>query len=111
MSDNDIAEQTGTLVALLGASAVLVLTNIFWLGIAIGFGPGGFGSHLSSTKVLIEELGQGCGFAGLLLGPAAVIWASIGTLALKSGRARNRGLKWIVGAQALATVGLIASIY
>lgn len=113
MPDNDTAEQTGTVVVLLGAAVVLVLVDLLFLGIAIAFGPSGFGGdgHLSSTKALREELGQFAGFTGLLLGAAALACGSIGTLVLKSTHARNLGLKWVVGAQLLATVALVVSTH
>lgn len=113
MPDNDAEGRAGTFVALLAASAVLVLADLYFLGIAIAFGPDGFGGdgHVPSEKALIEHLGQAAGFVGLLLGGAAVIWGAVGTLVLESAQARNRGLKWIVGAQFLALVALYASTY
>ncbi|MGZ4556128.1 MAG: hypothetical protein ACXVXZ_10360 [Mycobacteriaceae bacterium] len=113
MADNDSAKRTGTLVALLAASVVLILADFLFLGIAITFGPAGFGGDgtISTTRALIENSGQTAGFIALLLGGVAVIWAVIGTLVIKSGHARNRGLKWIVGTQLVATAVLVFSTH
>lgn len=110
MPDNAPAEQTGTLVALLAASLVLILADFLLIGIAIAFGPSGFGGgSISSTRALVENSGKAAGYVGFMLGGAALVWAVIGTLVFKTGHARNRGLKWIVGTQLVAVVLLIAS--
>jgi hypothetical protein len=107
MPDDHTAGRTGTLVLLLAASVALTAVDVVLLGLAIAFGPSGFGGDrtMSGSEVLVARLGQAAGLAGLLLGLAAPTWA----LAATSHSSRMRGVTWLLVAQLLATAVLVAS--
>ena len=107
MPDDHTAGRTGTLVLLLAASVALTAAAVVLLGLAIAFGPGGFGGDrtMSGSEVRVARLGQAAGLTGVLLGLAAVTWA----LAGPAPSSRGRGVTWLLVAQLLATALLVAS--
>ena len=104
MQDDHSAKRTGTLVGLVAASLALAAIDFVFLGLAIAFGPGGFGGDrtMSRSEVLVADLGQAAGLLGCLLGVAALLGAVVAPR-------RRHGLQWILGAQVLATAVLVAS--
>jgi hypothetical protein len=107
MPDDHAARRTGRLVLLLAASVALTAVDVVLLGLAIAFGPSGFGGDrtMSGSEVLVARAGQAAGLVGLLLGLTALTWA----LAVSSPPRRTRGVAWLLGAQLLATALLVAS--
>jgi hypothetical protein len=107
MPDDHAAQRTGTLALLLVASVALTAVDVVLLGLAIAFGPSGFGGDrtMSGSEVLVARLGQAAGLAGLILGLAALAWA----LTVTSPSSRRRGVTWMLVAQLLATAVLVAS--
>jgi len=107
VQDDHSAKRTGTLVGLVAASLALAAIDFVFLGLAIAFGPGGFGGDrtMSRSEVLVADLGQAAGLLGCLLGVAALL----GAVVAPSAPRRRHGLQWILGAQVLATAVLVAS--
>ena len=94
----------GTLVA---TSVVIAAVDLLYLGVAVTFGPSGFGgdSDRSGSEVAAANAGQAAGLFGCLLAAGA-----IGAFALMGPRpGRRRVLTWILVAQLLASVVLVAT--
>jgi hypothetical protein len=94
-------------VPLLCLSGLLAVGDFFFLGIAIGFGPEGFGGDgtVSSERAAVEHSGMLAGFLGL----AVAVVAVVAFLLLVRHRRRNKVLAWLVGVQGLMLVWLLAS--
>jgi len=92
---------------LLCLCGLLAVGDFFMLGIAIGFGPEGFGGDgtVSPDRAAVEHSGILAGFVGL----AAAVVAIVAFLVLARHRRRNEVLAWLVGVQGLMLVWLIAS--
>jgi hypothetical protein len=95
-------------IPLLCLCGLLAVIDFFLLGIAVAFGPGGFGGDgtVSSGRAAWEQSGVLAGLAGL--GVAVV--ALLGFLALARHRRRNDVLAFLVGAQGLMLIWLVASV-
>ena len=94
----------GTLVA---TSVVIAAVDLLYLGVAVTFGPSGFGgdSDLSGSEVAAANAGQAAGLLGCLLAVGA-----IGAFAVMGPRpSRRRVLTWILVAQLLASIVLVAT--
>ena len=93
--------------SLLACSLLIGVFDVFVLGLAIAFGPSGFGGDrtMSAGETAAANLGQTAGLVGALLaGVALVVFLVM--------RARPRGraaLGTVLGAQVLATLALVLS--
>lgn len=107
MSDDQTTQQTGNRAGLLVACLGLLVVDVVFLGLAIAFGPGGFGGDrtMSEGELAVAHLGQAAGLVGCLLGGAAAVWV----LAVDPHLSPNRGVRWIVVAQLIATTVLVVS--
>jgi hypothetical protein len=95
-------------IPLLCLCGLLAVADLFLLGIAVAFGPDGFGGDgtVSSGTAAREHLGILAGLAGL--GVAVV--ALVAFLALARLRRRNDVLACLVAVQGLMLIGLLASM-
>ena len=95
-------------IPLLCLCGLLAVVDFFMLGIAVAFGPDGFGGDgtVSSSRAAVEHSGILAGFVGLAL---AVI-ALVAFLVLARHRRRNNVLASLVGAQVLMLVWLLTSM-
>lgn len=93
-------------IPLLCLCGLLAVADFFMLGIAIGFGPEGFGGNVSSDRAAVEHAGMVAGAAGLALAAVALITF----LVLARHRRRNVVFAWLVGAQGLMLVLLLGSM-
>lgn len=94
-------------IPLLCLCGLLAIADFFLLGIAIGFGPEGFGGDgtVSRDRAAVEHSGILAGFVGL----AVAVVAVVAFLLLARHRRRNKVLAWLVAAQGLMLVWLLAS--
>jgi len=97
-----------TAIPLLCLCGLLAVGDFCFLGIAIGFGPEGFGGDgtVSSNRAAVEHSGILAGSVGL----AVAVVALVAFLVLARHRRRNGVLAWLVGAQGLMVVWLLASM-
>jgi hypothetical protein len=88
---------------------LLAVVDLFFLTIAIGFGPEGLGGDgsVSSGRAAVEHSGIVAGFVGLAVAAAA----PVAFLGLLRHTRRNRVLAWLVGAQALMLICVLASMW
>ena len=95
-------------IPLLCLCGLLAVVDVFLLGIAIGFGPEGFGGDgtVSSGRAAVEHSGMVAGFLGLAVAAIAVL----AFLVLARHRRRNDVLAWLVGVQGLMLIWLLASM-
>ena len=107
MSDDQTTQQTRNRVGLLVACLALLAVDVLFLGLEIAFGPSGFGGDrtMSGDELAVAHLGQVAGLAVCLLGGAAVVWMVAADPHLRG----SRVVKWIVGAQLIATTVLVVS--
>jgi hypothetical protein len=94
-------------IPLLCLCGLIAIVDFFVLGVAVAFGPEGFGGDgtVSSRRAALEHSGQLAGAVGLAL---AVI-ALVVFLAMAQHRRRNKVLAWVVGGQGLMLIWLVAS--
>jgi hypothetical protein len=94
-------------IPLLCLCGLFAVGDFFLLGIAIAFGPEGFGGDgtVSTHRAAVEHSGILAGFVGL----AVAVLAVVAFLLLARHRRRNEVLAWLVGVQGLMLVGLLAS--
>lgn len=94
-------------IPLLCMCGLLAIADFFMLGIAVAFGPEGFGGDgtVSSGRATLEQSGTLAGAIGLV---AAVV-ALVAFLALTRHRRRNKVLACLVGVQGLMLIWLVAS--
>ena len=91
----------------MACSLLIGVFDVFVLGLAIAFGPTGFGGDrtMSARETAVPNLGQAAGLIGALLaGVALVVFLVM--------RARPRGraaLGTVLGGQVLATLALVLS--
>jgi len=87
---------------------LLAIVDFFLLGIAVAFGPDGFGGDgtVSAALAARERSGILAGSVGLAL---AVI-ALVAFLSLGRHRRRSIVLAWLAGAQGLMLIWLLASM-
>lgn len=93
--------------ALVAASVVVAAVDLLYLGVAITFGPSGFDgdSDLSASEVAAANAGLAAGMLACLLAIGA-----IGAFAVVGPRpSRRRVLTWILAAQLLASILLVAT--
>jgi hypothetical protein len=95
-------------IPLLCLCGLLAVGDFFMLGIAVAFGPDGFGGDgtVSSARAAVEHSGILAGFVGLALAVVALV----AFLVLARNRRRNNVLASLVGAQGLMFVWLLASM-
>ncbi len=95
-------------IPLLCLCGLLAFCDFFMLGIAVGFGPDGFGGDgtVSPDRVAVENSGIVAGFVGL----AFAVVALAAFLVLVRNRRRNKVFASLVGAQGLTFVWLLASM-
>jgi len=93
---------------LLCLCGLLAIADFFMLGIAVAFGPDGFGGDgtVSSGRAALERSGTLAGAVGLVVALAALV----AFLALARHRRRNRVLACLVGVQGLMLIWLLASM-
>lgn len=107
MEGAEAGQPRGGLGSLLACSLLIGVFDVFVLGLAIMFGPSGFGGDrtMSAGETAAANLGQAAGLVGALLaGVALVVFLVM--------RARPRGraaLGTVLGAQVLATLALVLS--
>lgn len=96
-------------ISLLCLCGLLAIADFFLLGIAVAFGPDGFGGDgtVSSGRAAKEHSGILAGSAGL----AVAVVALVAFFALARHRRRNSVLACLVGAQGLALIWLLASTW
>ena len=97
--------RAGGMGSLLASSLVVAAFDLFVLGLAIAFGPGGFGGDRdwSAEEMAKANLGQAAGLTGVLLGVVALVLF----LVMRS-RPRGRAvLGTVVGVQLLASFVLV----
>jgi hypothetical protein len=96
-------------IPLLCLCGLLAIADFFLLGIAVAFGPDGFGGDgaVGSGRAAREHSGILAGWVGL--GIAVV--ALVAFLALARHRRRNNVLACLVGAQGLTLIWLLASTW
>ncbi len=94
-------------VPLLCLCGLLAVVDFFFLGIAVAFGPEGFGGDgtVSSGRAAVQHSGILAGLVGL----AIAVVALVAFVVLARHRRRNDVLAWLVGAQGLMLVWLLAS--
>jgi hypothetical protein len=97
-----------TAIPLLCLCGLLAIADFFLLGIAVAFGPNGFGGDgtVSSSVAAREHSGILAGCCGLAL--AAIALVAFVAMA-RNGR-RNKVLACLVGAQGLMLIWVLASI-
>jgi hypothetical protein len=88
--------------SLLAVSLAVGALDFFLLGLAITFGPSGFGGDrtMSAREVAAANLGQAAGFAGCLLAVAAVAVAVV----MRSSPKGRPVMRTVVGLQLAATL-------
>ena len=107
MEGAEAGQPRGGLGSLLACSLLIGVFDVFVLGLAIAFGPSGFGGDrtMSAGETAAANLGQAAGLVGAVLaGVALVVFLVM--------RARPRGraaLGTVLGAQVLATLALVLS--
>jgi hypothetical protein len=94
-------------VPLLCLCGLLAVADVLMLGIAVAFGPDGFGGDgtVSPGRAAWEHSGILAGLAGLGVAVVAVV----AFLALTRHRRRNDVLACLVAVQGLMLIGLLAS--
>ena len=95
---------TSHVVALVVTSLVLGVFDFLLLSVAVAFGPSGFGGDrtMSDSEIRMAHLTQAAALAGCLLGAAILVLS----LASDASPRRNRALRWMLAAQAAATVAV-----
>jgi hypothetical protein len=95
-------------IPLLCLSGLLAIADFFMLGIAVAFGPDGFGGDgtVSSGRAALEHSGILAGSVGLVVAVVALV----AFLALARHRRRNNVLACLVGVQGLMLGWLLASM-
>ena len=95
-------------IPLLCLCGLLASADFFMLGIAVGFGPDGFGGDgtVSSGRATLERSGILAGSVGLVVAVVALV----AFLALAWHRRRNNVLACLVGVQGLMLIWLLASM-
>jgi hypothetical protein len=93
-------------LALLGLSLLMAAVDYLLTGVAIAFGPSGFGGDrtMPPDEIQLRNVGIAAGMIAIVLGVAAA-----GAFLLSSGRLRTRLLIGAVGTQAIATLILWVS--
>ena len=108
MEEARTGQSSGGLGSLLACFLLVGVFDVFVLGLAIAFGPGGFGGDrtMSAGETAAANLGQAAGLVGALLaGVALVVF-----LVMRAHRPRGRAaLGTVLGAQVLATLALVLS--
>jgi hypothetical protein len=86
---------------------LIAIADFFVLGVAVAFGPEGFGGDgtVSSGRAALEHSGQLAGAVGLALALIAVV----AFLGMARHPRRNNVLAWVVGVQGLMLIWLVAS--
>jgi hypothetical protein len=94
-------------IPLLCICGLLAFADFFMLGIAVAFGPEGFGGDgtVSSGRATLEHSGILAGAIGLVVAVVALV----AFLALTRHRRRNKVLACVVAVQGLMLIWLIAS--
>lgn len=94
-------------IPLLCLCGLIAIADFFVLGVAVAFGPEGFGGDgtVSSGRAALEHSGQLAGAVGLALAVVVLI-AFVSTARHPR---RNHVLAWLVGVQGLMLIWLVAS--
>jgi hypothetical protein len=105
--DEAEARNPGGLGSLLACSLLLGVFDVFVLGLAIMFGPGGFGGDRdwSAGEEAAANLGQAAGLVGVLLAVVALIVFAV----MRTRSHARAALGAVVGLQVLATFALVLS--
>ena len=107
MEEARTGQSSGGLGSLLACFLLVGVFDVFVLGLAIAFGPGGFGGDrtMSAGETAAANLGQAAGLVGALLaGVALVVF-----LAMRAHPRGRAALGTVLGAQAIATLVLVLS--
>lgn len=106
--DGDARNWGGPEVALLLASIAVGALDFMLLGIAVAFGPTGFGGDgpVTSRQLALAHAEQAAGWTGGVLSVVVLVIV----LALKVTLTRRRALGVVFAVQWAATVGLVAML-
>ena len=107
MEEAQTGQPRGGLGSLLACSLLIAVFDVFVLGLAIAFGPSGFGGDrtMSAGETAAANIGQAAGLIGALLaGVALVVF-----LAMRAHPRGRAALGTVLGAQAIATLVLVLS--
>jgi hypothetical protein len=105
--DEAEARSSGGLGSLLACSLLIGVFDVLVLGLAITFGPGGFGGDRdwSAGEEAAANLGQAAGLVGVLLAVVALIVFAV----MRTRSHARAALGAVVGLQVLATFALVLS--
>lgn len=94
-------------IPLLCLCGLIAVADFFVLGVAVAFGPEGFGGDgtVSSGRAALEHSGQLAGAVGL----AVALMVLVAFLSMTRHPRRNKVLAWLVGVQGLMLIWLVAS--